>query len=145
MFIPAAEAHDTSYFMSRYIWNVEDDHVVGGSSDFEDITETCSSRSCSNEHDEDVCCFFRYDLYAPGASMDQTSLVSFVPVSVIAKQSLINFYQSRDKMYSDITQFDFKTPKFVWNHVDWQMVISKYLLSEAEDPKRIITEFVRNI
>lgn len=93
MFIPAAEAHDTSYFMSRYIWNVEDDHVVGGS-DFEDKTETCSSRSCSNEHDEDVCCFFRYDVYVytPGASMDQTmSLVSFVPVAVKANQNLMRF------------------------------------------------------
>jgi hypothetical protein len=92
MFIPATEAHDTSYFMSRYIWNVEDDHVVGVLSDFEDVTETCSSRSCSNEHEEDVCCFFRYHLfvYAPGASMYQTmSLVSFVPVAVLANQNLI--------------------------------------------------------
>lgn len=54
MFIPAAEAHDTSYFMSRYIWNFEDDDAVGGS-DYDDLSETCSSRSCSNEHDEDVC------------------------------------------------------------------------------------------
>lgn len=52
MFIPAAEAHDTSYFMSRYIWNFEDDDAVGGS-DYDDLSETCSSRSCSNEHDED--------------------------------------------------------------------------------------------
>ncbi|KAA8533840.1 hypothetical protein F0562_031357 [Nyssa sinensis] len=56
MFIPAAEAHDTSYFMSRYIWNPEDEHV-GGCSDFDDMTETwsgsCSSGSYSNIHDED--------------------------------------------------------------------------------------------
>nr|POE67817.1 putative serine/threonine protein kinase ire [Quercus suber] len=53
MFIPAAEGHDTSYFMSWYIWNIEDDHVSGGS-DFDDLTETCSSGSYSNDHDEDV-------------------------------------------------------------------------------------------
>jgi len=51
MFIPTAEGHDTSYFMSRYIWNIEDDHVTGGS-DFDDLTETCSSGSYNNEHDE---------------------------------------------------------------------------------------------
>ncbi|PWA44598.1 phox domain-containing protein [Artemisia annua] len=28
-FIPSAEALDTSYFMSRYIWSLEDDHVDG--------------------------------------------------------------------------------------------------------------------
>lgn len=53
MFIPTAEAHDTSYFMSRYIWNLEDDHRVGGC-EYDDLSETCSSRSFSNEHDEDV-------------------------------------------------------------------------------------------
>ncbi|KAF5480281.1 hypothetical protein F2P56_001043 [Juglans regia] len=52
MFIPTVEAHDTSYFMSRYIWNLEDDHRVGGC-DHDDLSETCSSRSFSNEHDED--------------------------------------------------------------------------------------------
>ncbi|XP_059624828.1 probable serine/threonine protein kinase IRE [Cornus florida] len=56
LFIPSAEALDTSYFMSRYIWNPEDEHVAGGS-DFEDMTETgsgsCSSGSCSNILDED--------------------------------------------------------------------------------------------
>ncbi|KAG6721015.1 probable serine/threonine protein kinase IRE isoform X2 [Carya illinoinensis] len=52
MFIPTAEAHDTSYFMSRYIWNLEDDHRVGGC-EYDDLSETCSSRSFSNEHDED--------------------------------------------------------------------------------------------
>ncbi|KAM1708827.1 hypothetical protein TB2_001704 [Malus domestica] len=52
MFIPSTDAHDTSYFMSRYIWNPEDDHV-NGASDFDDMTETCSSGSCSNIQDED--------------------------------------------------------------------------------------------
>ncbi|XP_057475698.1 probable serine/threonine protein kinase IRE isoform X2 [Actinidia eriantha] len=59
MFIPSAEAHDTSYFMSRYIWNPEDDNV-GGGSDFDDLTETCSI-SCSSgsgytqDEDGDKC------------------------------------------------------------------------------------------
>ncbi|KAL5744366.1 hypothetical protein ACOSQ2_027482 [Xanthoceras sorbifolium] len=52
MFIPAAEALDTSYFVSRYIWNPEDDNVVG-CSDFDDMTDTCSSGSFSNIQDED--------------------------------------------------------------------------------------------
>lgn len=62
MFIPSTEsAYDTSYFMSRYIWNAEDDHVHG-ESDFEDTTETCSGTcssggSCNNAQDEEVCCF----------------------------------------------------------------------------------------
>ncbi|KAL1081356.1 hypothetical protein V6Z11_D09G058900 [Gossypium hirsutum] len=52
MFIPSTEAHDTSYFMSRYIWNAEDEQVRG-SSDFDDLTDTCSSGSLSNVQDED--------------------------------------------------------------------------------------------
>lgn len=57
MFIPSAEgAHDTSYFMSRYIWNREDENIQGGGSDFDDMTETCSiscsSGSFSNLQDE---------------------------------------------------------------------------------------------
>ncbi|KAG5117997.1 hypothetical protein JHK82_032417 [Glycine max] len=52
MFIPMAEALDTSYFMSRYIWNPEDEHCLGGS-DFDEITETCSSGSGSDLLDED--------------------------------------------------------------------------------------------
>ncbi|KAK7404232.1 hypothetical protein VNO78_04942 [Psophocarpus tetragonolobus] len=52
MFIPSAEALDTSYFMSRYIWNPEDEHCLGGS-DFDEITETCSSGSGSDLLDED--------------------------------------------------------------------------------------------
>ncbi|KAJ6882891.1 serine/threonine protein kinase IRE [Populus alba x Populus x berolinensis] len=51
MFIPSGEAHDTSYFMSRYIWNPEGENVHGGS-DFEDLTDTCSSGSFSNTHDD---------------------------------------------------------------------------------------------
>ncbi|PIN13909.1 Microtubule-associated serine/threonine kinase [Handroanthus impetiginosus] len=55
-FIPSADAHDTSYFMSRYIWNLEEENVHGGS-DFDDMTETgsasCSSSSYSNLQDED--------------------------------------------------------------------------------------------
>ncbi|WOG96941.1 hypothetical protein DCAR_0416280 [Daucus carota subsp. sativus] len=55
-FVPTAEALDTSYFMSRYIWNPEDEHLHGGS-DFDDMTDTgsvsCSSSSYSNMQDED--------------------------------------------------------------------------------------------
>ncbi|XP_051137839.1 probable serine/threonine protein kinase IRE [Andrographis paniculata] len=55
-FIPSADAQDTSYFMSRYIWNVEDENIHRGS-DFDDITETgsasCSSSTYSNMQDED--------------------------------------------------------------------------------------------
>ncbi|XP_057996119.1 probable serine/threonine protein kinase IRE isoform X2 [Hevea brasiliensis] len=52
MFIPSAEAHDTSYFMSRYIWNPEGENFQGGS-DFDDLTDSCSTGSFSNTHDED--------------------------------------------------------------------------------------------
>ncbi|KAK4794518.1 hypothetical protein SAY86_012512 [Trapa natans] len=56
MFIPSVESHDTSYFMSRYIWNLEDEHVEGGS-DFDEMTDSssvsCSSGSYSNMQDED--------------------------------------------------------------------------------------------
>ena len=54
MFIPSAEPHDTSYFMSRYIWNPEDEDF-NGASDFDDhdLTDTSSS-SFSNLQDEDV-------------------------------------------------------------------------------------------
>ncbi|XP_038686780.1 probable serine/threonine protein kinase IRE isoform X2 [Tripterygium wilfordii] len=52
MFIPSAEPHDTSYFMSRYIWNPEDENVHGAS-DFDDLTDTCSSGSPNNLQDED--------------------------------------------------------------------------------------------
>ncbi|KAI8023136.1 putative serine/threonine protein kinase IRE [Camellia lanceoleosa] len=46
MFIPSAEALDTSYFMSNYVWNPNDENV-GGGCDFDDMTETCSI-SCSS-------------------------------------------------------------------------------------------------
>ncbi|XP_022995268.1 probable serine/threonine protein kinase IRE isoform X1 [Cucurbita maxima] len=53
MFIPSAEPHDTSYFMSRYIWNPENEDF-NGASDFDDhdLTDTSSS-SFSNLQDED--------------------------------------------------------------------------------------------
>ncbi|KAK4363443.1 hypothetical protein RND71_018684 [Anisodus tanguticus] len=55
-FVPSADAHDTSYFMSRYIWNPEDENVNGGS-DFSELSEsgsaTCSSSSYSNLQDEE--------------------------------------------------------------------------------------------
>ncbi|KAL5072980.1 hypothetical protein RYX36_011964 [Vicia faba] len=56
MFIPSTEALDTSYFMSRYIWNPEDEHCAGGS-DFDDITESYSSGSGSDSSggDDDNC------------------------------------------------------------------------------------------
>ncbi|XP_044504871.1 probable serine/threonine protein kinase IRE [Mangifera indica] len=52
MFIPAAETLDTSYFVSRYVWNPDDENVQGGS-DFDDMTDSCSSCSLSNTHEED--------------------------------------------------------------------------------------------
>ncbi|CAM8906040.1 unnamed protein product [Rhodiola kirilowii] len=55
MFIPTTEtALDTSYFMSRYVWNPEDENVHGGS-DFDDLTDTYSgsSSSFSNLQDEE--------------------------------------------------------------------------------------------
>lgn len=61
MFIPSPEALDTSYFESRYIWNPEDDNVNRGS-DFDDLTETCSSGSFNSTHDEDVCIFLLYNM-----------------------------------------------------------------------------------
>lgn len=53
MFIPAADALDTSYFVSRYVWNPEEENFQGGS-DFDDMTDSCSSGSFSNTHEEDV-------------------------------------------------------------------------------------------
>jgi hypothetical protein len=61
MFIPSGEAHDTSYFLSRYIWNPEGENVHGGS-DFEDLTDTCSSGSFSNTHDDDVSTYCSWKL-----------------------------------------------------------------------------------
>ncbi|KFK27959.1 hypothetical protein AALP_AA8G453600 [Arabis alpina] len=55
MFVPSAEPQDTSYFMSRYIWNPEDENVHGGS-DFDDLTDTCSSSSFNTQEEEgDEC------------------------------------------------------------------------------------------
>ncbi|XP_055818880.1 probable serine/threonine protein kinase IRE [Solanum dulcamara] len=55
-FVPSADAHDTSYFMSRYIWNPEDENVNGGS-DFYELSESgsasCGSSSYSNPQDEE--------------------------------------------------------------------------------------------
>jgi hypothetical protein len=62
MFIPSGEAHDTSYFMSRYIWNPEGENVHGGS-DFEDLTDTCSSGSFSNTHDDNVSTYCNWILH----------------------------------------------------------------------------------
>lgn len=42
MFIPIAESLDTSYYVSRYIGNPEDENVHGGS-DFDDLTDTFSN------------------------------------------------------------------------------------------------------
>lgn len=62
MFIPAAETLDTSYFVSRYVWNPEDENVQGGS-DFDDMTDTCSSGSYSYTQDEDVRTYFYFISY----------------------------------------------------------------------------------
>ncbi|GKD92492.1 probable serine/threonine protein kinase IRE [Tanacetum coccineum] len=43
-FIPSSEALDTSYFMSRYIWNPDEEHIDGGS-DFDDMSEASSTSS----------------------------------------------------------------------------------------------------
>ncbi|KAM3248092.1 putative serine/threonine protein kinase IRE [Capsicum annuum] len=56
-FVPSGDdAHDTSYFMSRYIWNPEDENVNGGS-DFYELSESgsasCGSSSYSNLQDEE--------------------------------------------------------------------------------------------
>ncbi|CAL5324713.1 unnamed protein product [Camellia sinensis] len=57
MFIPSAEALDISYFISRYVWNPDDENVSGGS-DFDDMTETrsisCSSGSCYTQDEDNV-------------------------------------------------------------------------------------------
>lgn len=64
MFIPSAEPQDTSYFMSRYIWNPEDEDFNGGSDfDDHDLTDTCSSSSFSNLQDEDVSLHKIVDLH----------------------------------------------------------------------------------
>ncbi|XP_031265830.1 probable serine/threonine protein kinase IRE [Pistacia vera] len=52
MFIPVADTLDTSYFVSRYVWNPEEENFQGGS-DFDDMTDSCSSGSLSITHEED--------------------------------------------------------------------------------------------
>nr|GEW04366.1 probable serine/threonine protein kinase IRE [Tanacetum cinerariifolium] len=56
-FIPSAEALDTSYFMSRYIWNPDEEHIDGGS-DFDDMSEASGTSSGdssnSNMADEEI-------------------------------------------------------------------------------------------
>ncbi|KAF5959868.1 hypothetical protein HYC85_001077, partial [Camellia sinensis] len=72
MFIPSAEALDTSYFMSRYVWNPEDENV-GGGSDFDDMTETCSiscsSGSCYTQDEDNLSqlASINYDLVVKNA------------------------------------------------------------------------------
>ncbi|KAI4330849.1 hypothetical protein MLD38_029094 [Melastoma candidum] len=54
MFIPMAEPQDSSYFMSRYIWNPEDETIQGGS-DFDELSEcsVSSTGGSSNYPDEE--------------------------------------------------------------------------------------------
>ncbi|XP_010550576.1 PREDICTED: probable serine/threonine protein kinase IRE [Tarenaya hassleriana] len=85
MFVPAAEPHDTSYFMSRYIWNPEDENVHGGS-DFDDLTDTCSSSSSFNTQDEDGDeCGSLADFGGPNLAMNYSfSNFSFKNLSQLA-------------------------------------------------------------
>nr|XP_043633754.1 probable serine/threonine protein kinase IRE [Erigeron canadensis] len=59
-FIPSGDTLDTSYFMSRYIWNPDDEHIDGGS-DFDEMSEvdntSCDDSSHSNivDEEEDEC------------------------------------------------------------------------------------------
>ncbi|XP_027110474.1 probable serine/threonine protein kinase IRE isoform X1 [Coffea arabica] len=88
-FVPSAEPHDTSYFMSRYIWNPEDESVHGGS-DFDDMFDTgstsCSSSSNSNLQDEDGDeCGNLADFSAPSADVKYSfSNFSFKNLSQLA-------------------------------------------------------------
>ncbi|CAK7337072.1 unnamed protein product [Dovyalis caffra] len=88
MFIPTGEAHDTSYFMSRYIWNPEGENVHGGS-DFEDLTDTCSSGSFSNTHDDDGDeCVSLAEFHAPTLDMKYSfSNFSFKNLSQLASMN----------------------------------------------------------
>ncbi|KAL4575931.1 hypothetical protein LXL04_012018 [Taraxacum kok-saghyz] len=81
-FIPSAEALDTSYFMSRYIWNPEDHHIDGGS-DFDDMSEadstSCGHSSHSNMIDEESDeCNNHADSGAPHYNVNYS--FKFVPV-----------------------------------------------------------------
>ncbi|XWS50683.1 hypothetical protein CRYUN_Cryun12cG0107400 [Craigia yunnanensis] len=84
MFVPSTEGHDTSYFMSRYVWNPEDEQVHGGS-EFDDMTDTCSSGSLSNLQDEDGDeCGSLTDFSAPLAVKYSFSNFSFKNLSQLA-------------------------------------------------------------
>ncbi|KAL4199563.1 hypothetical protein AMTRI_Chr03g51800 [Amborella trichopoda] len=56
-FVPASDdAHDTSYFMSRYNWASSNGHVYAPSNEYDDESDICStscSSSLSNLQDED--------------------------------------------------------------------------------------------
>lgn len=88
MFIPSVEALDTSYFMSRYIWNPEDGNF-GGCSDFDDLTETCSisgsSGSCYTQDEEGDECGYLSDFSVPGLDVKYSfSNFSFKNLSQLA-------------------------------------------------------------
>ncbi|CAL5364235.1 unnamed protein product [Camellia sinensis] len=88
MFIPSAEALDTSYFMSRYVWNPEDENV-GGGSDFDDMTETCSiscsSGSCYTQDEDGDECGHLAEFNAPTLSVQYSfSNFSFKNLSQLA-------------------------------------------------------------
>ncbi|KAE8678319.1 hypothetical protein F3Y22_tig00111427pilonHSYRG00439 [Hibiscus syriacus] len=85
MFIPSTEAHDTSYFMSRYT----EDGQAHGSSDLDDLTDTCSSGSLSNMQDEDGDeCGSLTDFSAPAlANLSQLASINYDLVVKNAKES----------------------------------------------------------
>lgn len=88
MFIPSAEAHDTSYFMSRYIWNPEDSNF-GGCSDFDDLTDSCSisgsSGSCYTQDEEGDECGNLTEFTVPGTDVKYSfSNFSFKNLSQLA-------------------------------------------------------------
>ncbi|GFP88277.1 probable serine/threonine protein kinase ire [Phtheirospermum japonicum] len=103
-FIPSADAHDTSYFMSRYIWNLEEENIHGGS-DYDDMTDTgsasCSSSSFSNLHDEDGDeCGHLAEFGGPTLEMNYSfSNFSFKPESRVVMGTAM-----------------LKTPRWTWLH-----------------------------
>lgn len=85
MFVPSTEgAFDTGYFMSRYVWNPEEDHVFGAS-DFDYMSESCSdtfsSGSLSNAADEDVSSIcnteYEYIIYSCLTSSSKDNKIEF--------------------------------------------------------------------
>ncbi|KAF8044283.1 hypothetical protein BT93_A2312 [Corymbia citriodora subsp. variegata] len=92
MFIPSAEPQDTSYFMSRYIWNIENEDVQGGS-DFDEVddtgSESGSSSSFSNMPDEDGDeCGSLADFKSPALTMQYSfSNFSFKNLSQLASMN----------------------------------------------------------